>query len=601
MWRGLIASARAGVAASAWLKRSVDGVFEALARLVAQFARLGAGAIAAVIRGSAWLALRAVLLGAKLAVVTARFVWRHVFRLFALSGTLAALSVTAWAVQSMRAGRSIGQALSEIAGPAAAAMTLVFAVLSATAALAAIALALRHAPPRLLRAAGLAGLLLLVLAPTPFIAHWVWTSAAVQTGLGEARAAAGVLAANAGQIGAYSGIVGLALVGLAAAAALFAALWRCGRRVPARVWGKAIALAAAAGVIGIAGFYALQLVSSGVAARTADAARTAASSAFAATMQGLAAAAPVAAQIASILVAALLFSLLIIRLWRALGMLPPQAWRRAALAGGLLAAAAGLAAAGFLLWRSDGAQSLSAGLDEPAQRIERAQGTPEPPIGEPEPEAAPSPAAPPEEAAPPPSPEREAANAPAEQGAAAAAAQPAALGMPEVSVVFPPRPMHWRFGSAELVGDGLTAFERISDVELIPPEALCGFDAVIAIGAASSEGAPEVNADLAHCRAMAVAEQLSAARQACDGGAPIVMTADLGSSRAQRPDAEQRPLAAIGVNWGSGVEGESAILRSTVDHAHVILDDRLDPAEYAAIQLALIGQTNWNARCRDLE
>jgi hypothetical protein len=154
--------ARAVFGALVWTPRAASSLTVSTARGTWRLARAVAGGLARLLFGAA------------------RLVWRHVFRLFALSGMIAALAFTAWAVRSMREGRPLPSSLEELAASfvyVAAALLIVF---SSFAILAAVALAIRHAPPRAVRAVGLAALVLLALAPTPFLARALWDSAPAQ-------------------------------------------------------------------------------------------------------------------------------------------------------------------------------------------------------------------------------------------------------------------------------------------------------------------------------------------------------------------------------------------------------------------------------------
>jgi hypothetical protein len=117
--------------------------------------------------------------------------------------------------------------------------------------------------------------------------------------------------------------------------------------------------------------------------------------------------------------------------------------------------------------------------------------------------------------------------------------------------------LHWRFGSADLVGDGLSAFRPIDQAAAEAP--VCGAGAIVAVGMASSEGPPAFNDALAQCRADVLAEIAVAQSRTCpDAARPQVFTLSLGQAAATREDPGDRRALVLALDNAAGLDQERA-------------------------------------------
>lgn len=623
----LRAIVRAGRGAARLTDRGLDGLASVIAiglrRLIFGVAYIFAWIalrLLRVSRAGAVISMRQVGYGAMAtrggAFILGRFIWRHVFRIFALTGSIAALSVTYWALKSAQEGRPFPQALADIAGPTAVIFTATLVAMSLLAVLAGVALAVRHAPPRLLRMLGLAALVLLLLAPLPFAALWIWNTGVIQTGLARIATAGVAIADNAQTIMSVLGLAGLTLAAVIlvwVAARLF---WRVSRQISPQLLGRIIAGAVVLAAAGVAALGLVSWVSTGALESAGQAIEVGVRQSVQSTARWIELAAPIAAKAALGLIAAAVLAAASIVAWRILRSVPAAGWRRAAMMASVLILITGVGAMGFLVWRSGAPQSVYLATLERIRSLELGSGgtieddADAPIIARNETaemaELEPGTLTP---VAPPPSsiaqlqttPLGLAEVEPVAQDESSGGDQAVELGMPDEITVFPPRPMHWRFGSAELVGDGLTAFERIMEAELGPVDAICAFDALMVVGAASSEGAPLVNAALAQCRAHAAAERVAVITNACSRSRPDVYLADLGAHSAARSAPGQRPLVILGLDWSG-----SAPLRSEIDErvrasAGEMIAAGVDVSRYGALRIQGFARAQTPDNCAAFE
>jgi hypothetical protein len=586
---GLVALARAVWRAIAWLVRGVFTAIHGFARLIAWLimtvVRAVLGLATSIVRALRWTAERGVRgaawsgrasVGLSLATVVAawrlaralvgglvtlcvgatRLVWRHVFRLFAFSGSIAALAFTAWAIRSMREGRPLPTSLSELAASTvygAAALLVVFATFGI---LAATALAIRRAPPRLVRAAGLAALVLLAFAPTPFLLRALWNSGPAE----ELRAAFPDLLA------AVLDLAPMLLFALAALATVWlvarALVWLA-RNMSPDAWRRTARVALATGaVVAVAGggvwlWKALprDAIASGIGEAAGAAVGIAAAilpiaAGLAAAVLAVAAALWLLARTPERLKRTAMLAVLALAALSALGFGGALAWRR--IDPPLLVAATtdGLASR-WRIWneerqrRADAERERRAAADERAAAMEpiaETSATPQVQLAETD-VASPPPPVP--------------------------AIEPnVALAELKARRIFPAdRDLHWRFGDARLLGDGLTAFEPVEG--LLGGIDVCGARAVVALGMASSEGPAPFNDGLSSCRADRLAALARRSADTCaEPGSIRVFTLSLGESSADGDSAADRRALVFAVDDDAALDAATAAALDPVVEGH---------------------------------
>jgi hypothetical protein len=136
---------------------------------------------------------------------------------------------------------------------------------------------------------------------------------------------------------------------------------------------------------------------------------------------------------------------------------------------------------------------------------------------------------------------------------------------PSPSAIRPPQPLnahlvfgkdlHWRFGRADQIGDGRTAFLPVA--EALASVDVCAAGSLVVVGMASSEGPKSSNAALSACRAQRLAAVVHARAQSCPG--PVrVFTLDLGGAQSLTDDPADRRALIFSIGEGRSIDDQRA-------------------------------------------